>query len=61
MLNKYILNYINSLKKEYIKLSTKKDTIVCQNCKNSKVIIVKDGKNYEYTYDENGKQTLEIK
>lgn len=37
------------------------DTVVCNNCKNSKVIINKDGKSYEYSYDENGKQTLEIK
>jgi hypothetical protein len=37
------------------------ETVICKNCKNSKIIVEKDGKTYEYSYDENGKQTVEIK
>lgn len=42
-------------------MSVDNETVVCKNCKNSKIVIEKDGKKYEYTYDENGKQTLEVK
>ena len=60
MLSK-IKEYFKSLKQVHKNLSITGDVVVCRGCRNSKVIINKDGKSYEYSYDENGKQTLEIK
>lgn len=63
MLNN-ILNFMNKIKKEAFEkvgIPPEYDKVICKNCKNSKIIIQKNGKSYEYSYDENGKQTLEIK
>lgn len=54
---KTVQKWMNAIKN----FSMTGDIVICQGCKNSKVIITKNGKTYEYSYDENGKQTLEIK
>jgi hypothetical protein len=56
-----IIGIVDALKKKYGSLNVNGTNVVCKNCKNSKVVIVKDGKTYEYSYDENGKETIEIK
>jgi hypothetical protein len=42
-------------------IDIKNENAFCNGCRNSKVIITKNGQTIEYTYDENGKETKEIK
>lgn len=58
---KTVQKWMNAMKDFAKTLSITDNVVICKGCKNSKVIINKDGKSYEYSYDENGKQTLEIK
>lgn len=58
---KTIQKWMDAIKDFAKTLTVNNDIVICRGCKNSKVIINKDGKSYEYSYDENGKQTIEIK
>lgn len=56
-----LLQYMNRETFKKVGISPEYDKIVCPGCKNSKVVIQKDNLTYEYSYDENGKQTIEVK
>lgn len=56
-----VMKWLSAIYNGRKNLTVVEDTVMCKGCKNSKVIIKKDGKTYEYSYDENGKQTVDIK